>query len=278
MLNLLLLLISMAANAQDEDCAEPTVSTQLTAAIREAEGTFSDLDIPAFKVATDRLHAIIPCLKDPNTRNVAAEVHRMTGMRAFGDRDTDKAKLAFAAARSIEPYYEFPETLIPRGNPVRKLYADLELGKGAARDVAKPAVGYIQFDGRTTLKRPVTWPTFMQRFDDGGQVIVSAYLWPDDPTPKYAVSTAVAVADPDAYVPPEPTPARVPLLIATASTAVVTGALYGLAGSAEAKFKSPQTPDNELDGFEKRANTLVVVSGVTGAVTVGLGIGFATTF
>ncbi len=269
----LLLLLSLSANAQD--CPAPTYSTELTGAIKEAEGTFTDLDIPAFRSATDKLRTVIPCLRDPVTRSVAAEVHRFLGIRAFGDKEPN-AKLYFAAARSIEPYYEFPSSLIPPGNPLRGIYADLELGQGTSRDVPKPEVGYVQFDGRTTLKRPVTWPTLMQRFDDEGVVVESAYLGPEDPMPTYAVSTAVEVPDP--IIKGKWPKARLPLMLGTGVAAVATGVIYGLAGGAEAKFKSPDTPDNQLDRYERKANTLVVVSGVTGAATVGLGIGFATTF
>lgn len=271
------MILFFALSAWAQDCPEPTYSTDLSEAIAQAEGTFSDLDIPSFREATDALRAVVPCLRDPVTRSVAANVHRFLGIRAFGDRD-DNARLYFAAARSIEPYYEFPSTLIPPGNPVRAVYADLELGQGTGRDVPRPEDGYLQFDGRTTLKRPVTWPTLVQRFDGDGQVVMSAYLAPEDPMPTYAVSTAVEVADPAAVISTPPPPARMPLLVGTAVAAVVTGVTYGLAGNAEARFKSPVTPDSSLNRLEKTANSLVIVSGVTGAVTVGLGIGLATTF
>ena len=272
-----MIIVFLSLGAFGQDCPEPTYSTDLTVAIAKAEGTFSDLDIPAFRAATDELRAVMRCLRDPITRSVAAQVHRFLGIRAFGDRDDD-ARLYFAAARSIEPYYEFPSTLIPPGNPVRRVYADLALGQGLGRDVPKPAEGYLQFDGRTTLKRPVTWPTLLQHFDDSGQVVYSDYLAPNDPMPDYEVSTAVEVPDPVPLVPRVVPPARVPLLIGTSAAAVATGIVYGLAGNAEARFKSPATPDASLARLEKTANTLVVVSGVTGVVTVGLGIGLATTF
>ena len=262
-------------SAYGQLCPEATYSTDLTAAIAKAEGTFSDLDIPAFRAATDELRSVMPCLRDPVTRSVAAEVHRFLGLRAFGDRDPD-TRLYFAAARSIEPYYEFPASLIPPGNPVRAVYADLETGQGLGRDVPEPAEGYLQFDGRTTLKRPVTWPTLMQRFDEAGQVVFSAYLAPDDPTPVYPVNEETPVEVPP--TPSGPPALRLPLLVGTATAALTTGVLYGMAGSAEARFKDPNTPDASLVRLERTANTLVIVSGVTGAATVGLGIGFATTF
>ena len=69
----LLLLLSMAWG---QDCP-PASSTDLSASIDEAEATIARLDVPAFKAATDELSALIPCLDDPVTRQVAAEVHRL---------------------------------------------------------------------------------------------------------------------------------------------------------------------------------------------------------
>src|SRR5688572_7533525 len=104
----LLTLLAIGAHA-GPDCAERTDTTDLTTAISDAEASFSDLDIDSFKEATDRLRAVLPCLDDPLTRHLSAEVHRFLGIRAFGDRDPD-AELYFAAARAIEPDYQFPTT------------------------------------------------------------------------------------------------------------------------------------------------------------------------
>lgn len=281
----LLLALSLPAASAEPACPEGADTTDLTTAISDAEATFTDLDIAAFKEATDRLRGLLPCLGDPLTRHLSAEVHRFLGIRAFGDRDPD-AKLYFAAARAIEPDYTFPPSLIPEGNPVRTAYADYDLSQARVASAPEPASGSLQFDARTTLERPAAWPTIYQRLDESGAVVETAYLMPADPVPTYPMKQVriVAVApQPEPIGPTDPPrpvapPLRTPLLVGTVAAAASTGLLYGLAGVSHATFHDTSTPDADLDGLRTRTNTLVVTSAVTGALTVGLGIGFATTF
>ena len=112
---LLALWFPVAAWAQD---CPPASSTDLSRSIDEAGATIARLDIDAFKAATDELGQLIPCLDDPVTRNVAADVHRFMGIRAFADGKRDDADLIFRAARVLEPAYTMPDSLIPAGNPM----------------------------------------------------------------------------------------------------------------------------------------------------------------
>lgn len=276
---LALLLSLTAAQAAPDSCPAGTTTTDLTTAISDAEATFADLDIEAFKEATDRLRELLPCLEDPLTRHLSAEVHRFLGLRAFGDRDPDAA-LYFAAARSIEPDHVFPVSLIPEGNPVRTSYRAYDLAQGRTVTVPEPAGGSLQFDARTTQLRPAAWPTIFQRLDEQGAVVHTAYLMPSDPLPDYPVKQlrVVAIDDPSLPVRPPAPPARTPLLVGTLTAAAATGVLYGLAGVSKATFLDSSTPDAELDGLRKRTNALVLTSAVTGAAAVGLGVGLATTF
>ena len=65
---------------------------------------------------------LLACVSEPVPRNVAAAVHRMTGLRGFVDRDPDRSTKAFAAGRYLEPAYKFPATLVPEGHPVLRDY------------------------------------------------------------------------------------------------------------------------------------------------------------
>lgn len=274
--------LALAAHAGTV-CSEGSDTTDLTNAIVDAEVSFSDLDIVAFKASTDHIRALLPCLEDPLTRHLAAEVHRYLGIRAFGDRDPD-ADLYFAAARAIEPDYEFPPSLIPEGNPVRTAYRAYDLAQARTLPVPEPATGSLQFDARTTLERPAAWPTIWQRLDEDGAVVATDYLLPAEAMPAYPVRQVriVRVAPMD---PPPPTesrapspPLRTPLLIGTVTAAATTGVLYGLAGVAHGAFHDPSTPDANLDALRGRANRMTVGSAVAGLATVSLGIGLATTF
>lgn len=265
-------MIWLAVASLSWSCDEPADSTQLTAAVNEAEGAFTGLDIAAFKEATDRIQTLLPCMVDPIPSNVAAEVHRFLGIRAVGDRDEVQAEQMFAAARMIEPEYEFPVGLIPEGNPVRDAYSRLSLDQPLWQYVPPPADGgYFHFDGQVAGMRSRAWHALAQRFDGTGRVVDTQYLAPSDPLPQYAV--LVDNPDLDSLEGDLAKPTPTALVLAIVATGLTTGVLYGAAGLTEARFKNPNTPDDQLDPLARRTNALVIASGVGSAATVGLGVG-----
>jgi len=255
-------------------CETESNSTELSAAVAEAEGTFASLDMAAFKAATDRIQTVLPCMVDPVPSNVAAEVHRYLGIRAVGDRDLEVAAQRFAAARVLEPDYDFPLSLIPEGNPVRTAYTRLSLDDPQYEDVPPPADGgYLQFDGRISDQRARAWHTLVQRFDGTGRVVETRDLSPSDPLPVYPVRVAGPV-EPGTVDEPEADRPKA-LLAATVAMGLTSAVLYGAAGLTEARFKDPATPDDRLDPLAKQANGLVIASGVGSAAALGLGVGLA---
>lgn len=271
--------LASAPSALAQDCAEPASSTDLTRAINDAEATIAQLDIEAFKAATDRLDALLPCLDDPVTRNVAAEVHRFLGIRAFADRRLDEAEQMFRAARALEPAYAFPDDLIPPGNPIRTAFEEVEYGEPRFETTPPPVNGgYLQLDGRTTNQRPLTWATLFQRYDGQGALQDTAYLLPADALPTYEIQVGeVPVEIP--YDDPEIVTKRpVALLGATVAAGLATGVLYGIAGANKSTFANPATPYEQIDGAADRANAFTIASAVTGTATLGLGVGVALTW
>lgn len=263
------LLVAWLTAAAAADCPEPVDTTDLERAIAEAEHTFASLEVDAFKQATDRLRDLLPCLEDPLTRQLAADVHRWLGVRAFGDRDPE-ASAAFAAARSIDPDHRFPPSMVPPGNPLLDAWAEIDLGVRTVALAPPPAAGSLQFDARTTLERPVSWPTLFQRLDADGAVVETAWLRPDDPLPAYPVAPLLP---PVALEPRR----RTPLLVGAVVAGVVTGVTYGLAGASHAAFEDPSTPPRDLGPLRDRTNGLVIASVVGGAATVGLGAAWVVT-
>ncbi len=271
-----MLLTLLASLGWTAECAEPASSTDLTRAIADAEATIARLDIEAFKEATDRLDALLPCLDDPVTRNVAAQVHRFKGIRAFADRRLDDAEVMFRAGRALEPTYVFPDDLIPPGNPIRTAYEQVEFGTPAYDPLPPPeGGGYIQLDGRTTTQRPRNWATLYQRFEGDGALVETAYLMPDDPVPAYPVQEGEVVVEIPYEDPVFVDKKPVALLGAAVGTAVLTGVLYTAAGVNYARFNNPATPDELLDPAANRANAFTIASAVSATATVGLGVGVA---
>lgn len=279
---MILLLTGLAFGA---DCPQSTTSSALEDQLAEARRGLERLDQARFVAATDAIDRLLPCLGEPISRHLAAEVHRTRGIRAVTDRDPDASRM-FAAARTLEPAYKFPSTLIPEGNPVRVEYAAFDLAKGTFETLRPPSEGTLQLDGRSQPFRPNDWPTVAQYLNADGGVVWTSYLMPGTPMPAYPAlaegQTAVAVnpllvPDPNPPTPVPMVPARqanpkVPLAIAAGTSAVLTGVLYGLAGASEARFKDPTTLDAELDGLRSRANSLVIVSAFSGTAALGLGV------
>jgi hypothetical protein len=114
------------------DCERRLSTAELDGLLGDARRSLEKLDTELFVKTTDALDLAIPCLGEPLTRHLAAEIHRTKGIRAVSERDPE-APLVFAAARTIEPAYKFPSTLIPEGNPVRLAYAEVDTSKGRWR-------------------------------------------------------------------------------------------------------------------------------------------------
>ncbi len=267
-------------------CDARTDTAELQSAMERAEAAYGSLDLEGFATATNDFRRVLECLEDPVTRPVAAQVHRLQGLRAFVDQEAEYAKLAFAAARAIQGSYRFPETLIPTGNPVLVVYDAVPLTMGTSQTVSSPGLeAYWGFDGRTTDQRPVNWPTLVQRFDGSGAVADTAYLWPGDPLP------LPAGAPPPIPSPlPAPDPASAPapaerggagsvvLLGGAVGTGVVAGAIYYSAYRASQNFEAPGLSEAQVQGYYDKARSRTVVSAGVGALAAGLGVGAVLTW
>lgn len=265
--------------------AEPCAATaaELTETIEEAQRALERLEPDAFVAATARLDTLVPCLAEPLSRHLAAEIHRTKGIRAVSERDPGASRF-FAAARALEPAYKLPSSLIPEGHPVRTEYAAFDLTTGGFEPLPPPAEGTLTLDASPKLYRPTSWPTIAQYLGADGSVRFTAYLEPAAPVPEYPVASSstppptigdpVPAPVPAPPPPPPPRSSKVPLAVATGASAVLTGVLLGLAADASARFADLDTPDEDLLALRSRANSLVVASAFTGAAGLGFGVGF----
>jgi hypothetical protein len=274
------MLIVLAATAFGSDCERRLSTAELDGMLAEARRSLEKLDTETFVETTDALDLAIPCLGEPLTGHLAAEIHRTKGIRAVSERDP-QAPWVFAAARAIEPAYKFPSTLIPDNHPVRLAYAQVDLSKGQVAALLPAAEGTITLDGRQNAWRPMDWPTVAQYLGADGAVLWTTYLRPGMQMPPYPEQTETPemAVNPLLIASTEPTIAKrgnpkVPFAIATISSAVLTGVLLAAAGVSEQEFNDPNTPDSDLDALRLRANAFTVASGLTGAASVAFGIGF----
>ncbi len=274
--------VSQAVSA---GCPASVPVSALNASLALPEAAQPDADLVALHSSTDRALEQLPCLREPVTRATAARFHRTIGLRLVVDREMEQARRAFAAARSVEPAYRFPETLVPQGNPVLDEYNAMSVDSPSSQQVPVPSDGYLLFDGREGDERPGSWPTVVQLVGSDGAVRASAWAWPDDPLPSYQPAPKVELqpATPTGPVPVaaagEPAAARKPLLAAAGASAAASIATLVLSRQAASRYADPaSTGEQELEQLRSRANGLLLASGGTAVLAVGLGVAATFTF
>lgn len=254
----------------------PATSADILVALEEAEATFATMAIDGFRAATDRVAADSACIAETLPRPMIARLHRAYGLRAFVDGDTTKAVQAFAAARSIEPAYEFPEALVPPDHPVRARYIAQDPASGGETALPVPEVGSLLVDGRAGAPRPVTRPALFQVQETSGLVAASGYRWPGEPLFEYPVGQP----DRELTVAPRSEPrverkmgASVPLVIAGGVSLVASGALLGLSASSHAAYYDDGVAPKDLESLRSQTNGFYFGFIGTGVAAVGLGLG-----
>lgn len=265
-LSVLLLLVPSLAAA---DCPEPVGTTALQQAVEQAEVAFGTADLEGFQAAQARLQALLPCLESTAPRNLAAGVHRVEALRAFADREQDRAVGAFAAARAIEPGYAMPATVVPDGHPVRGLYDQSESVDVVSEAAPRPAGAYLVFDGRPSDERPGNVPTIAQLVAEDGAVRTSAYLWPGDALFPYEI--APPGSDPVGPRARRGNP-KVPLLVAAGASGVASGVMFGLAGSTHAQYTGHELPYEDGDSAYRRNQLYFYTGSATAVVSATLGV------
>lgn len=254
-------------------CVEPVSLAGFDARLDDAERAFAGLRVEAFGDTMDQVALELPCLAEPLTPLAAGRYHRLQGLRQFVAQNEERAVQSFAAARSADPEASFSEALLPSGHAVRQLYATYPLENGAY-SAAWPAVeGELRFDGQVTLDRPSSWPTVFQVVDPRGQATTTAYLFPDDPLPRY--DALVPEPPPVAALPWIHTRAQLRFSAASLGSGLAAGGLYAAALASRRTFDDLDHPDwgaEELRRQRGLTNGLVAASGVVGAVAVGTGV------
>lgn len=264
----------------------PATSADLTSSLEAAEAAFGDMDTAGFLTATNRATAEANCLTESVPRSLIARLHRVEGLRAFVDKDADRAARAFASARAIEPAYTFPEALVPAEHPVRTQYTAVDPAAGGVTTAATPTSGYLTFDGRNTISRPTERPSLAQLVADDGAVSQSRYLWPEDTLFTYPGSASVAAStggtsggatstgsSASTATKAERKGPNVPLAIAGGAALLASGATFLVANGAHSAYYADDVAPGDLEGLRSKTNTFVIVSAGTGVAAVGLGIG-----
>jgi len=251
-------------------CGTTATTADLAAAIEEAHEAYAEVDAEAFRAASERVDETVPCVRDGIARHLAAELHRHVGIAAFVAKDRERAGRAFSAARGIEDTWRFPDVMVPAGHPIARLYEEAAAPVDWI-EVPTPAEGHVAIDGIDATTRPAGVPSVVQVFDAAGAVVTTAYVWPEDPWPDYAVAAGGVAGAGETDAPKRTKRAARPWWIGTGIAALTTGVLYGATVAVHHQYEDEDTPQQDLDRLRTTNNALVVASGVGLGATVGLG-------
>lgn len=256
-------------------CESPTTNEDLVVVLEKAADAYGALDRDTFEASLRDAKAIVPCLGQVISRPAAAELHRATALSAFLARDQDLARQRFAAARSIEPSYAFPDTLVPEGNPVRDLYTALDPKSSPILVLPTPEEGSLRLDGSVTAERATLFPVVFQRLDGDGAVVESVLLSPGAPPPTYAVGKGRADSKNGVAAKKSP---MVPLLVvagtlAAGAIAVNVGANLSKKGYVNHMEMGGSDAEFIKAANQKRGttNALTLTAGGLGLAAVGTG-------
>lgn len=176
------LAIAYPLSASAADCPAPVDAATLQATLDAAEAAYGRVDVDAFTGSMTKARAQMPCVEEAITPALAAKLHRLEGLAAFADSARERATQAFAAARSLEPDYTFPTTVVQPGNPLLDQYKALD--PVCEEEKIPPAKdGKLRVDGQSQRLRPLEFPVLVQVIDPEGEGAVTAYLWPGDALP-----------------------------------------------------------------------------------------------
>ncbi len=234
----------------------------LRALLDDSETYLADFRPAAFQEAMATVTEQLPCTTEAISPGLAAQLHRLKGIEAYGERDTALAHAAFAAAWSADPEYRFPETILPPSHPILDVYNGAAAHKPEPAPLPETPGAFVWIDGKDALTIDTARASLLQVFTPEGEVLSTHWLKPGDPLPPSLLILGEAPVRRDLDR---------PLMISTGTAAVVAGGLYAGAALTHRRYEDQDTPDSSLDTLRRRNNALLVASGSLGVVALGTG-------
>jgi hypothetical protein len=264
---MLTLLLTVAAQAAP--CDAPVSPASLAAQADEATLAWATLDEDGFVEALDALDAGLPCLEAPLGPDQAAAVHRMHGLRAFLEDDSDAARASFRAAALADPGYELSDRVAPEGGKLWRLITEAAAADGeAGRPLSLLDGGQVWVDGVVGGARAEDRPAVVQVGADRS-VVWSRLLGPGEAFAPPAAALATLPSRPAAAVAPPKAPRAKkgldPMWIAAGGAAAASAGLFGASAGLRGQFDA--APSRSL---HSATNGTFVGSVGMAAVTGGL--------
>ncbi len=253
---LLGLMLPLNAWAQ---CEHPITILQLVTTIEGGETAFVHLNKSAMAASKTVAIAEVNCLAEPISPSEAARLHRLIALSAFVAKDRERAISEFAVAIGLEPYYVFPEGLVPSSDhPVAVLYGQAAVYTlpQDTQTVLVPIGGWSTVDGVRTDVRRGGVSAIVQIMDARGGIADSRFILPLESLPyldlsKFNIDLTVK---PRSIFHSEPAP----WLIATGVGLLASGGLYAASMIERERFDNitDPVPDDQLADLAAETNAL----------------------
>ena len=246
-----------ATEPASASCTARTTTSDLADAAKRAEEALANADADAYRAADDAIAGLLPCVDMLVPVTLAAMIHRTGGVRAFLDRDLERAQVRFATARYLEPGYVWPVEMLPASHPIRTAYMEHVLTGLEIEVPPRPRRGVLAVDGRIGRGRLYGLPSILQLVGNDGVPEFTQMVAPFESLPEFDVGRSGSL--------------RVST-VGSIAAAVGAGIFYGAAMNARSTYNDLDTPYSELDGHRQRITGYSIASGTFATVAVGVGI------
>ncbi len=283
---LLLGIAALAPTSARAECARSYTQGELMQDTQSMTAALRALDEAAFRQSGARMEQNLACMRTKLRPQMQASSYRYVGAYHFLNGDFETAAGWFRVALEVEPGFEWDLNELALDHPMRRAF-DAERPASAesptavvGKELLLPAGSKLLLDGRVLSepKAALHRPHMLQVLGGDGTVRQVFIIQGNEIPEQFLTSAGAVVADAgggsdDEYavqtikrVRPR---AKTPLMISGGAVALGAAGIYGASFATRAKFDSASTSD-ELAKYRSLTNTLVVVSGVTLAVGVGV--------
>ena len=211
--------------------------------IQAAQTAYVGLDVGEFQRAMTEVDYLLPCLTEPVSPQLAAELHRIRAIGQYVDGKREAVAASLSAARSLEPDYSFSTDVLPEGFELRLMYEATVPSTEGSRLPRPGRDTTLYIDGSAARLRPDR--AALLQIAGASGVSDSHYLLPAEPLPDY----------------PGVDRRRNTLLTSALITGAASLTLYGGAWISDQSLKGVANSE-ELDRTATRTNLLTAGSGV----------------
>jgi hypothetical protein len=234
MIFLSLLIASAAAGS----C--PAAMEQIAARAGQGVQAFEDMDSGGFDAAVFDVREQLSCPDRALDSVAAVAVHQLMALDAYMAQEPERVRASFRSVLAVDPDYQPPSQLAPRGNPLRDLFEESKHHQdGIPADLAEPTEGSFYVDGLPATSRPADRPFVLQWISEAGDVRWSDYLpagahlpievlaamHEEDPMAVFAAAPPPTVVEPVAPLPEPRNTGSVVLLAGAGGAALASGGL-----------------------------------------------------